>query len=940
MGYQSEAQLEENLIKQLEKQDFDRVKISNEEELENNFRKELFEYNKEKLNNEPFTDKEFERIMVHIKGKSIFQSAMILRDKFILEREDGREVYIEFLNTKNWNKNRFQVTNQTTVNGKYKNRYDVTILINGLPLVQIELKRRGIDLKEAFNQINRYRKHSYHGLYRYIQIFVISNGVDTKYFANSDKEILYSYTFFWSDKENNRISNLKEFTETFLDKTFLAKVISRYMVTNETDKLLMVMRPYQIYAVEELIKRALETNNNGYIWHTTGSGKTLTSFKASQILSKEKDIKKVFFLVDRKDLDSQTISEFNKFEPDSVDITEKTDKLVEQINDINKPLIVTTIQKMANAIKKSKISNKKDLENISKPSLEKNNKYAEVIEQYKDEKVIFIIDECHRSQFGKMHKEINKYFTNAQYFGFTGTPRFYENRSQEDRVTADLFGKCLHTYLIKDAIKDGNVLGFSVEYIKTFDGGFDENDDEKVESIDKEEVFMADERIKLVAENIIKIHNSKTRNKKYTAIFTVQSIEMLIKYYKAFKNINHDLKIAGIYTFAANEDSEGKDEHSRDSLEKIIKDYNIMFDTNYSTDTFPNYFADVSKKVKNGKIDILIVVNMFLTGFDSKKLNTLYVDKNLKYHDLLQAYSRTNRVEESTKPYGNIVCYRNLKKRTDEAIKLFSQTDNTDTVLMGDYEEYIRLWYKKLKNLKEISSTPDDVDKLETEEDKKKFIIAFRELTKVLTRLNTFVEFEFDEEKLGLSEQSYQDYKSKYFRIYEESKKEEKEKTSILSDIDFGIELMSSDKINVGYIMNLISDIDLTDKNKRNNDIENIMTELNRADNEDLRLKIDLIKEFLNKVVPKLEPDANIDYEYEKFEDKKREEDIYNFSEKIGLDKYKVSEYISEYEYSGIIEKNKIHSDIKNDLKLKLLKAREATKQVKNFIYDHVRKFT
>ncbi|MEG1870851.1 MAG: type I restriction endonuclease subunit R, partial [Peptostreptococcaceae bacterium] len=728
MSYQSEAQLEENLIKQLVNQGFNRVTIADEDGLKNNFRNELFEHNKAKLNNEPFTDKEFERILRHVEGKSVFQSAMVLRDKFILEREDGSEVYIEFFDTQNWCKNRFQVTNQTTVVGKYTNRYDVTLLINGLPLVQVELKRRGLDLKEAFNQINRYKKHSYQGLYRYLQIFVVSNGVDTKYFANSDKEILFSHTFFWSDEENKRISNLKDFTETFLDKCFVSKIISRYMITNETDKLLMVMRPYQIYAVEALVTRAFETNNNGYIWHTTGSGKTLTSFKASQILSKEPNIKKVFFLVDRKDLDSQTIAEFNKFEPDSVDTTDRTDTLVKQIKDINKPLIVTTIQKMANAIK--------------------NDRYAKVMDQYREEKVVFIIDECHRSQFGDMHKSINKHFENAQYFGFTGTPRFYENRSQEGRVTADLFEKCLHTYLIKDAISDGNVLGFSVEYIKTFDGDIDESDDTKVAAIDKEEVFMHDMRIENIAEHIIKNHNGKTRNKEYTAILTVQSIPMLVKYYDKFKALDHDLKIAGIFSFGANEDLEGKDEHSRDSLERIITDYNQIFDTNYSTDTFGSYFADVSKKVKSAKIDILIVVNMFLTGFDSKTLNTLYVDKNLKYHDLVQAYSRTNRVEKSTKPYGNIVCYRNLKKNTDDALKLFSQTETTDIVLMESYEYYLDRWFTELNKLKNLTPTPQDVDNLESEEAKKKFILAFRELSKILVKLETFVDFEFEESEL------------------------------------------------------------------------------------------------------------------------------------------------------------------------------------------------
>ncbi|CEI72580.1 type I restriction endonuclease subunit R [Romboutsia hominis] len=919
MAHQSEAELESNLIKQLVSQGFNQVKISDEEELINNFRKELYEHNKSKLNDEQFTDKEFERILRHVEGKSVFQSAMILRDKFILEREDGSEVYIEFFDTQNWCKNRFQVTNQTTVVGKYTNRYDVTLLINGLPLVQIELKRRGLDLKEAFNQINRYKKHSYQGLYRYIQIFVVSNGVDTKYFANSDKEILFSHTFFWSDANNKRISNLKEFTETFLDKCFVSKVIARYMITNETDKLLMVMRPYQIYAVEALVTRAFETNNNGFIWHTTGSGKTLTSFKASQILSKEPNIKKVFFLVDRKDLDSQTIAEFNKFEPDSVDTTDRTDTLVKQIKDINKPLIVTTIQKMANAIK--------------------NDKYAKIMNQYREEKVVFIIDECHRSQFGDMHKAINKHFINAQYFGFTGTPRFFENRSQEGRVTADLFEKCLHTYLIKDAISDGNVLGFSVEYIKTFDGGFDEEDDEKVKAIDKEEVFMCDERINLVANHILDIHNAKTKNKQYTAIFTVQSIDMLVKYYDAFKAINHDLKIAGIFSFGANEESEGKDEHSRDSLERMITDYNKMFDCNYSTDTFQSYFSDVSKKVKNAKIDILIVVNMFLTGFDSKTLNTLYVDKNLKYHDLVQAYSRTNRVEKSTKPYGNIVCYRKLKKRTDEALCLFSQTDNTDVVLMESYEHYLDLWHAEFKKLKDLTPEPGDVDSLQSEENKKKFILAFRDLTKVLTKLNTFTEFEFEEEKLGMDEQSYQDYKSKYFTIYESVKRQEDEKTSILADIDFGIELMHSDKINVSYIMNLIREIDLSDQEKKARDIKNVITELDRADNEELRLKVDLLKEFLNKVVPELGTDADIDTAYEEFEEVKREEEVDSFANEIGLDRYKIKDYISEYEYSGIINRQEISEEIKTELKPKFTLRRKMVNQVKNFIFDHVRKF-
>lgn len=916
MSYQSEAELEKQLCYQFENQGYDVVEINNEDDLKANFREQLNLHNKSNLDGVPLTDKEFERVLRYIEGKSVFESAKILRDKYILDREDDSKVYIEFFDTKSWCKNKFQVTTQTTVVGKYTNRYDVTLLINGLPLVQIELKRRGVDFKEAFNQIERYRKHSYHGLYRYIQVFVISNGIDTKYFANTDKELLYSQTFFWTNEKNERITNLKDFAATFLEKCHIAKVIARYMVINETDKTLMVMRPYQIYAVEALVHRATETNNNGYIWHTTGSGKTLTSFKCSQILSKEKKIKKVFFLIDRKDLDSQTVAEFNKFEKDSVDITDKTTTLIKQIEDITKPLIVTTIQKMANAIK--------------------NPKYSKVMDKYRDEKVVFIIDECHRSQFGDMHKAIEKHFSNAQYFGFTGTPRFKENKSQDGRTTADLFEECLHYYLIKDAIKDNNVLGFSVEYISTFRGQYDINDDTRVKAIDTKEVFMDDHRISDIANHIINNHGAKTKNGKYTAMFTVQDVPMLVKYYDMFKTIDHNLKIAAIFTYGANEDAEGRDEHSRDSLERIIADYNKIFDTNYSTDTFSNYFSDVSRKVKTAQIDILIVVDMFLTGFDSKTLNTLYVDKNLKYHGLIQAFSRTNRIEKSTKPYGNIVCYRNLKNNTDEAIKLFSNTDNTDVVLMESYDYYLKKFKEKLKALLGITLTPGDVDSLETEEEKKEFILAFRELTKILVSLQTFVDFEFTEDILGISEQKYQDFKSKYFLLYDEVNSSENEKTSILSDIDFGIELMHTDKINVTYIMNLIRNIDFEDEDKKAKDVEHIKRELEKADSEDLRLKVDLIRNFLDKVVPTLSPDDNVDDAFAEYEENVRKDEIKEFSYEVGVTEDFVKENIAEYEYSGLIN----HSELSNNVKGGLLVKRKTIKRIKDFIIGNVRKYS
>lgn len=918
MGYQSEAQLEEQLIQRLKNQDYELVNIPDYDALIENFKNQFTILNKDKLS-KPLTDKEWERIFNEILGKSVFQSAKILRDKICIKREDESDLYLQLIETVDISKNIFQVTHQTTVVGKYSNRYDVTLLVNGLPLVQIELKRRGMDIKEAFNQIERYRKHSYQGLYRYIQIFVISNGVDTKYFANSDRDLLFSLTFFWTDEENVRITNLNDFTFTFLNKNHIIKMISKFTIVNDTDKLLMIMRPYQVYAAEALVRRAIDTNKNAFVWHTTGSGKTLTSFKVAQILANNPKIKKVFFLVDRKDLDTQTISEFNKFEEGSVDTTSQTNVLVKQIKDKNRQLIVTTIQKMSNAISKEK--------------------YKDVMNLYKDEKVIFIIDECHRSQFGEMHKTIKDHFSKAQFFGFTGTPRFKENASQDKRTTADLFDKCVHSYLIKEAIHDNNVLGFHVEYIKTFEGQYDEEDPTLVEGIDTNEVYSAPQRISLVANHIIQNHNMKTRNGQYTAIFATDSIPSLIKYYDEFKTIDHNYKIAAVFSYGANEDAEGKDEHSRDALERIITDYNKMFRTNFSTDTFNAYNTDISKKIKSKQIDILIVVNMYLTGFDSKPLNTLYVDKWLKYHDLLQAFSRTNRVEKSTKPFGNIVCYRNIKKRTDEAICLFSKTDTVDDVLMKDYDYYLKLYNDYVHKLLQIAPTPASIDSMQSEIEQREFIVVFRELSKLLLILKTFVEFNLEKDQLALSEQNYEDYKSKYHLIYESVKNtKEAEKVSILDDIDFAIELMESDKINVAYIMNLIRNIEFKNKEQREKDVEHIIGELDRTDNANLRKKVDLLKTFLETVVPTLSDGNEVDEAYSNFEDKERNREIEEFSSKEDIDVKFVKEQISEYEFTGIINKESVREGIEKPLPF-LKKKKKLTERIIDFIKSIVDKF-
>lgn len=915
MGYQPEAELEKNLHKQLVNQGYKAVKIADYDALLANFKQQLNLFNEHKLNGQPISDIEFKRILTLVEGKSIYDSAKILRDKLLVEREDGTQLYVELLNTKDWCKNLFQVTTQTTITGKYTNRYDVTILINGLPLVQIELKRRGLDFKEAFNQIQRYRRHTFTGLYRFLQIFVVSNGVDTKYFSNSDYDIQFGFTFFWSDEKNELITSLQDFSRAFLQPCHLAKMISRYMVINDTDKALMVMRPYQVYAVEALVKRATETKNNGFIWHTTGSGKTLTSFKAGQILADEESIKKVFFLVDRRDLDSQTIQEFNKFQKGSVDRTEKTDILIEQIKDPMRSFIVTTIDKMNNAVK--------------------NPKYTEVMAPYKQERVVFIIDECHRSQFGDMRKEIDRHFQNAQYFGFTGTPRFVENKSQDGRTTADLFEKCLHHYLIKDAIRDGNVLGFSVEYIRTFNANINEEDTTKVQAIDTDEVWHDERRLNLVAEHILDNHIRRSKSKGYCAMFAVDSIPTLIKYYDIFKKKDHKLKIAGIYSYGQNEESDGTGEHSREALDRMIVDYNKLYNTDYSTETWDRYFSDVSKKVKHAQIDILLVVKMFLTGFDSKPLSTLYVDKNMVYHDLLQAYSRTNRVEKSTKPYGNVVCYRNLKDNTDDAIKLFSRTDNVDTVLMASYEEYLKAFKEALRNLREIAVIPEEVDELEREEDKRKFIVAFKNVTKMLQRLQSFSDFEFNETELMISQQTYEDYKSKYFKVYEEFKRSEVSKESILHDIDFELELMHTDKINVSYILNLIASLNTENEKERDKEIRFIKQELDHASDPKLRLKIELIKGFLDKVAPTLSPDESVIDAYNRYEEEMSEQELSSFAKEVDIEDSVLREQVSTYEYSNLIEKNAIMDSLSGSF----LKKNKAIKHITSFIRDFTDKY-
>ncbi len=927
MGYQSEAELENRLIKKLETQGYERVLINDYAELENNFRKQLNKFNKKALDSKLLTDKEFERVLNILNGKSVLQSAIKLREKIDFDREDGTKIYLKLL-SENSEDNIYQVSNQITVQGKYKNRYDVTILINGLPLVQIELKRSGIDINEAINQVDRYRIHSYRGLFHYIQIYVVSNSVETRYFANTDAQrLLKSLTFYWTTETNERINKLEDFSSSFFNKTRLLKNITRYMVINETDKNLIVMRPYQIYATEALIRHALDTGKNGYIWHTTGSGKTLTSWKCANLLSKEQSIKKVFFLIDRKDLDTQTKEEFNKFEKDCVDETDKTETLVKQIKDIDRKLIVTTIQKIANAIK--------------------NPRYSKILDNYKDEKIIFIIDECHRSQFGEMHTTIKHHFKNAQYFGFTGTPRFDENKSQNGLRTSDLFEKCLHTYLIKNAIYDHNVLGFSIEYIQTFKGQYDENDKTMVEGIDTDEVYMSDERIDLVANHIINNHKCKTVNGKYTAIFATSSIPALAKYYDKIKSINSDLKIAAVFSYGENEDLEGKDEHSKDILARIIDDYNKEFDTNFSLDTFAAYNKDIANRLKikkSPKIDLLLVVNMYLTGFDSRPLNTLYVDKNLEWHNLVQAFSRTNRVEMASKPFGNIICYRNLKSNTDKALRLFSNeleadTENNPPIWIIPGYGYFRDKFKELAfKLLSIAPTVQSVDDLMSENIQREFVIAFRELSKIKSILTTFSEFSWADVEDALTCQGYEDYKSRYLTLYDFVKKERNaEKVSILDDIDFAIEVIQTDKINVTYIMNLLRNVDTANKKQQAKDLEHIKQELDRTDNPELRRKVDLIRAFIDRVMPTIKQNDSIDEAYTNFESEQRNKEIEEFANKQEINAEFLKQTISDYEFSNTINKKDIITGIDRPIKFK--EKHELVAKIIQFIKENVFKY-
>lgn len=919
MAKQSEQILEEQLVANLQKLGYQFVAITDEKGLLTNLKNQL-----EKHNQITLSDTEFDKVLNILNKGSVFEKSKTLRQKQHIIRDNGENLYFEFLNTEHWCQNQYQVTNQVTQEGTYKNRYDVTLLINGLPLVQIELKRKGLELKEAFNQINRYQRHSFganSALYQYVQIFVISNGVNTKYYANNRNQS-FKQTFYWTDFENKRLTNiLNGFTDAFLEPCHISKMICKYIVLNEAYKIPMVLRPYQFYAVEALIDRVKNTNKNGYIWHTTGSGKTLTSFKASQILMNFPEVHKVVFVVDRKDLDYQTTKEFNSFSEGCIDGTDNTNNLVQQFIGTykdkkgeakNTKLIVTTIQKLNTAISKLK--------------------YEKKMADLKDKRIIFIFDECHRGQFGETHNRIKGYFNNAQLFGFTGTPIFADNANKNElgkRTTKDLFEDCLHKYVITDAIKDENVLKFSVEYV----GRYKQKDtateiDIEVEDIDTQELMEDEKRLEKITDYIINNHNRKTHNKDFSAMFCVDSVKSLIRYYDIFKRKKlageHQLNIATIFSYAANEDDAdangfiseevsvveepkalyGLQAHSREKLDEYIEDYNQLYGVKYSTKTsedFYNYYNDISKKLKdrerqpenvNNRIDILLVVNMFLTGFDAKKVNTLYVDKNLKYHGLIQAFSRTNRILNEQKSQGNIVVFRNLKNRTDEAITLFSNKEAIEVIIMKPYEDYVAKFDEAFESLLEVTPTTDAVNDLESEDDELNFIKAFRDLMRIKNILTAFSDFKWED--LKMSEQQFEDFKSKYLDLYDKVKSNhQKEKVSILEDVDFELELIHRDEINVAYILQLLVRL----KSESQKDTTKVEREIfNLLSTETtLRSKRELIEKFIKENLPVIVDTDEVAPEFDKFWNAEQQKAFNRLVEEEKLSADRTEKLIEDY---------------------------------------------
>ena len=928
MTVQSEQQLENELIAQLQNLGYASITIKDERQLLSNLKTQI-----ERANAlTPLSDTEWKQVSSFLSTGTVFERAKKLRDLFPIKFDDGSSKHIFFLSD-DPSKNIYQVTNQITIDHRDHNgrtsRFDVTLLVNGLPLVQIELKKRGMEIAEAFNQTQRYTREAYwagQGLFSFVQLFVISNGANTRYYSNGTTGI--EFAFPWADVSNKHINEIVDFAETFLNQQHLTQMLTQYMVMLETTKTLMVLRPYQIYAVQKIVQHVQTSKQNGYIWHTTGSGKTLTSFKASQIIMNMPDVEKVLFVVDRNDLDTQTSREFNAFKAESVDSTDSTHTLVKQLDQRHDKLIVTTLQKLNRAIS--------------------NERYLESIDYLKHKKVVFIFDECHRSQFGDTHQKIKKFFQNAQMFGFTGTPIFEENSQSKAslKLTTDyLFNQCLHQYVIVDAIRDRNVLQFQIDYRGKYTAkAMASNDayDEEVEGIDTQELYDNPQRLSMIARYIVDIHDTKTRNREFTAMFCVSSVNVLTQYYDLFEQVQidkqqHDeaqgklfkpLTIATIFSYGANEavsndsfngliDEEAAhipsqiNQSSRDKLDRYIANYNTQFGTSYNSgDSFYAYYRDIADRVKKKQIDILIVVNMFLTGFDSKPLNTLYVDKNLKHHGLIQAFSRTNRVLNDKKPFGNIICFRNLKRATDEALALFSNKQARQIVLVPSFVEIQQDYEQAVETLLSISPDYQAVDELHTEDQQLEFIKAFREVMRYNAQLQTFVEY--DQNQTQLDKQHFANFASKYADLCRDLRKTTgKEKVSVLDDVDFQLDLLHSDRINVGYIINLLQlAVNTGDADKRQKYEAQIYDIL--GNDVTLYDKQELIKKFIDENMPKMSNGQSVESAFAAFWDAEKEQAYQKLCEQEKLKPEVMKEVLSNYEFTQRLPRKEELKDLPN----------------------------
>lgn len=929
-SYQSETALEKEFIKMLTEQGYDYLTIHDSETLMKNLRKQL-----EILNSYQFSDNEWTRFFnnsIANKNDGIVEKTRKIQEDHIqvLKKDDGTSKNIYLLDKKNIHNNRLQVINQYVENsGNYDNRYDVTILVNGLPLVHVELKRRGVALKEAFNQINRYQRDSFwagSGLYEYIQIFVISNGTNTKYYSNTTREShikeqsktrnkskktsnSFEFTSYWADSNNKVINDLVDFTRTFLSKHTILNILTKYCVFT-SEKLLLVMRPYQIAATERILNKiAVSTNYKkmgtidagGYIWHTTGSGKTLTSFKTAQLATNLDYIDKVLFVVDRKDLDYQTMREYDRFEKGVANGNRSTKILQKQLEDTTSRIIVTTIQKLSEFVKR----------NPSHPVFQKH--------------IVLIFDECHRSQFGDMHKMIVKNFKNYHLFGFTGTPIFAKNATNKTNpdfcTTEQAFGDKLHTYTIVDAINDGNVLPFKIDYINTIKKK-EGMTDKEVQAINTEEALSSHERVSQVVEYIIEHFDQKTKRNSFydlkgqringfNSMFAVASIPMAKKYYLEFKKQleekNKNLTIATIYSFAANEedtsngilDDEGfetdlLDQSSREFLDFAIDEYNKKFKTNFSSEGngFQDYYKDLSDRVKKREVDLLIVVNMFLTGFDATTLNTLWVDKNLKQHGLIQAFSRTNRILNSVKSYGNIVCFRNLQEQTNDAIALFGDKDASGIVLLKSYEDYY-YGYEDDKGKQQMGYEERIAMLLQKyplgkqiigEQAKKDFIILMGNILRLRNILSSFDKFKGNE---ILTERDFQDYIGTYTDLYEEFKsvKDNDEAESIKDDIVFEMELVKQVEVNIDYILMLVAKY-----HESNCTNKEILGSIDKAIKSSLALRSK--KELIDNFISKLNVDTNVYDDWKKFVKEQKEIDLKNLISEENLNEIETRKFL------------------------------------------------